>query len=69
MRVEKQLLSVREFADAIGVGESLAKKLVREQRIVSVTIGDRRLIPASAVRAYVDGLVAEATSDRELATA
>lgn len=58
--MDRQLLSIREFADVIGVGESLAKKLVREQRIVSVTIGDRRLIPASAVMAYVDELVGAA---------
>jgi excisionase family DNA binding protein len=63
LQVEKQLLSVREFATAIGVGESLAKKLVREGTVLSVRIGDRRLIPSQAVRTDVERLVAEAQAD------
>lgn len=58
--VEKQLLSVGEFADAIGVGETTAKRLLQEGRVLSVRVGDRRLVPATAVNDYVARLVAEA---------
>lgn len=67
--MEKQLLSIPEFCEVTGLGETLAKKLIREQRILSVKVGDRRLIPAQAVRDYVQGLIAEASAERELATA
>lgn len=58
--VEKQLLSVGEFADAIGVGETMAKRLLQEGSVLSVRVGDRRLVPAAAVKDYVDQLVAKA---------
>jgi hypothetical protein len=51
-----------------GIKDTLGKKLIREGRVLSVRIGDRRLIPTSAVRAYVDSLIAEAAAGRELAT-
>jgi excisionase family DNA binding protein len=67
--MEKQLLSIPEFCEVTGIGETLTKRLIRERRILSVRVGDRRLIPAQAVREYVGQLMAEAAADRELATA
>lgn len=64
--MEQLLLSVNEFAAAVGIGEFLAKKLIRENQVVSVKIGDRRLVPAGEARAFVDRLIAEATAQREL---
>lgn len=65
--MDKQLLSIKEFAEAVSIGESLAKKLIREGTVLSVHIGDRRLVPASAVQEYVDSLIAEAEAEREAA--
>ena len=58
----KLLMSVREFAGAVGVGESTAKLLVRDKAIESVTIGGRRLVPTDAVVEYVKNLRATARS-------
>ena len=58
--MEKQLLSVLEFAHVIGVGETAAKKLIREKTVLSVKVGDRRLIPTQAVQEYVDRLIVNA---------
>ena len=60
--MEKTLLSVDEFCATIGVRQSTAKKLIREGKVLSVKIGDRRLIPVSAVRQFVDELVAQAAA-------
>ena len=67
--MEKLLLSLPEFCTATGIGPTLGKRLIREGRVVSVLIGDRRLIPVAEARAYVERLVAEANDGRELATA
>jgi excisionase family DNA binding protein len=58
--MDKQLLSLREFCEVTGVGETTAKKLLRERVVLSVKVGDRRLIPAQAVKDYVERLVGEA---------
>jgi len=60
----KELLSVAEFAEAISVSERNAKKLIAAGTVLSVKIGDRRLVPATAMRAYVEQLVAEAQDKR-----
>jgi excisionase family DNA binding protein len=57
--MDQQLLSIRDFCQVTGIGETMAKKLVRENRVLSVKIGDRRLIPAKAVAAYVEQLISE----------
>lgn len=53
------LISPEEAAEQLRVGRSTVHDLIRSRRLVSVKIGRRRLIPAEAVRAYVDSLVAE----------
>jgi excisionase family DNA binding protein len=62
--MDKLLLSIPEFANRLGIGPSLAKKLVREGRVLTVKIGDRRLIPVDAVDAYIKQLVATAHPPR-----
>lgn len=62
--MHKELLSVEEFAETISVSPRTAKNLIARGDVVSVKIGDRRLIPAAAVRGYVDRLVATAEQDR-----
>jgi len=63
------LKSVTEAGQRLGVKETMVKKLIRDGQLLSVKIGDRRLIPNSAIDAYIERLVGEATSERELATA
>lgn len=62
--MDKLLLSVPEFCQVTGIGPTLGKRLVREGAVISVKIGDRRLIPATAARDYVDQLVANAQGER-----
>lgn len=62
--MDKQLLSILEFAESIGVSERFAKILVQRGAVTSVKIGSRRLVPASAVRDYVASLIAEAQGER-----
>jgi hypothetical protein len=61
--MEKLLLSFSEFCEVTGIGPTLGKKLIRENRVVSVRIGERRLIPVAEARAYVQRLVAEAAAE------
>jgi excisionase family DNA binding protein len=58
--MEKLLLSITDFCDATSLGPTMVKTLIRQGRIPSVKIGDRRLIPAQAARDYVSRLLAEA---------
>jgi excisionase family DNA binding protein len=53
-------LSIPEFCQTVGLGETMAKRLIREGQVLSVKVGDRRLVPTTAVREYVARLVAEA---------
>lgn len=55
--MDKLLLSIPELADRLGIGTSMAKKLIREGDILSVKIGDRRLIPESVLTEYIADLV------------
>jgi hypothetical protein len=65
--MDKQLLSISEFAQAVGIGQTLAKKLVRGGEVISVLIGHRRLIPVREVEVYVQSLISEAKAEREAA--
>jgi len=52
-------MSPEEAAELLRVGRSTVYDLMRSRRLVSIKIGRRRLVPAAAVTAYIDGLVAE----------
>lgn len=56
----KLFLSLPETADALGVGLTTVKKLVRTGEIPSVKIGDRRLVPVEGATAYAASLVRKA---------
>lgn len=58
------LKSVPEAGLVLGIRDSLVRKLIREGTLLSVKVGDRRLIPTSAIRAYIARLVAEAEQER-----
>jgi excisionase family DNA binding protein len=57
--VDKLLMSPEEAAELLRVGRSTVYDLMRSRQLVSIKIGRRRLIPAGAVTAYIDNLVAE----------
>jgi excisionase family DNA binding protein len=46
------MLSVPEAAEQLGVGTTKLKQLVAGGELASVTIGRRRLVPASSLRAF-----------------
>jgi excisionase family DNA binding protein len=46
------MLSVPEAAKQLGVGTTKLKQLIGSGQLASVTIGRRRLVPASSVRAF-----------------
>jgi excisionase family DNA binding protein len=46
------MLSVPEAAEQLGVGTTKLKQLIAGGELASVTIGRRRLVPASSVRAF-----------------
>jgi excisionase family DNA binding protein len=46
------MLSVPEAAEQLGVGTTKVKQLIAGGQLASVTIGRRRLVPASSVHAF-----------------
>jgi excisionase family DNA binding protein len=58
--VERELLSVAEACEVLGLGEWTVKQLIRSGALASVKIRDRRLIPRQAIREYIERLLAEA---------
>ena len=45
----KLAYSIAEAAQALGIGRTLAMKLVREGQLRSIKVGRRRLVPAAAL--------------------
>ncbi len=54
-QVPKLAYSVKEFGQAVGIGRSLAYQLVRSGKIKVRQVGDRLIIPASAVMEFLEG--------------
>jgi excisionase family DNA binding protein len=51
-----ELLTVAEAAARLRISKWLLYNLIRSRRLRSIRIGDRRLIPVAALRAFLDGL-------------
>ena len=51
----KYLMSIREAAEALGVGRSTAYGLMAQGKLATIQIGRRRLIPTESVLAIVKG--------------
>lgn len=51
------LLSVDEAARLLGIGRTVVYRLLSQGNLRSVKVGGRRLVPRSAVDAFVDELV------------
>ena len=56
--------SVKETGRVLGISDGLTKRLLREHKLLSVRIGDRRSIPSSAIRQFQQQLVQEAEDER-----
>ena len=46
---QKRVYSIREAAQALGIGRTLAIKLVRSGQLRSIKLGRRRVVPAAAL--------------------
>ena len=62
---EKLLLSIPEVMEITGLGRSLLVEKLLHHEIGSVKIGRRRLIPRTAILAYVAALVKDQIGDGE----
>ena len=59
-RVTPVLFSVPEAMEMLGMSRTVIYELTRSGRLVTVTQGRRRLVPASAIDDYVALLLVEA---------
>ncbi|MFF5427038.1 MULTISPECIES: helix-turn-helix domain-containing protein [unclassified Streptomyces] len=55
-----ELLTVPEVMERLKLGRSMVYDLIRSRRLVSITIGRSRRIPADAVRDFIAGQIEEA---------
>lgn len=53
--MEPLLYSVPETAELLGIGRSKTYELIAARKILTVTIGRRRLVKAESVRAIANG--------------
>jgi len=56
------MLSIPEAAQRLGIGTTKVKQLIAAGRLPSVTIGRRRLVPATRLQAFADTDGAEVAS-------
>ncbi|MFI8767849.1 helix-turn-helix domain-containing protein [Streptomyces sp. R-07] len=55
-----ELLTVPEVMARLKLGRSTVYDLIRSRRLVSITIGRSRRVPADAVRDFIDNQIEEA---------
>jgi excisionase family DNA binding protein len=55
MNVERLLCSIPEAAIALGVSRSKTYELISEGRLLTVSIGRRRLVRTESIRAIANG--------------
>ena len=65
METERRALSVDEAALQLGVGRSLAWKLVNEGRLRSIRAGHRVLIPVAALTEFLAGGTSESKAQSD----
>ena len=52
---DRYLLSIKKAAEALSIGRSKTYQLINEGKLLTITIGRRRLVKANSLRAIVDG--------------
>ncbi|MFF9853836.1 helix-turn-helix transcriptional regulator [Streptomyces litmocidini] len=55
-----ELLTVPEVMERLKLGRSTVYDLIRSRRLVSITIGRARRVPADAIRDFIDNQIEEA---------
>jgi excisionase family DNA binding protein len=55
-----ELLTVPEVMARLKLGRSTVYDLIRSRRLVSITIGRSRRVPADAIRDFIDNQIEEA---------
>ena len=55
-----ELLTVPEVMARLKLGRSTVYDLIRSRRLVSITIGRSRRVPADAIRDFIDNRIEEA---------
>ncbi|MFD4863630.1 helix-turn-helix domain-containing protein [Streptomyces atratus] len=55
-----ELLTVPEVMTRLKLGRSTVYDLIRSRRLVSITIGRSRRVPADSVRDFIDNQIEEA---------
>ena len=63
--VDRLLLGIEDVQRALGVKRSMVFSLLQRGDLVSTRIGRRRLVPVTALEAYVERLQAESGESRE----
>lgn len=63
MTVDGELLDIHSAAVRLHVSDSMVKNEIRRGRLGSVKLGDRRLVPPSALERYIDLLKRESDVD------
>jgi excisionase family DNA binding protein len=54
--IAPRLFSINQAASHLGIGRTATYALLKTGRLKSITIGRRRLIPADAIDAFINGL-------------
>ena len=57
INLEKLALSVSQAAEVLGIGRSLCYRLVKSNRIPSVKLGERFIIPKEALEKFISNEV------------
>ena len=52
---ERYLLSIKKAAEALSIGRSKTYQLINEGKLLTISIGRRRLVTAKSVQAIVNG--------------
>ncbi len=55
MPIPVQLMSIKEAAQALGIGRSTTYSLIAEGKLLTICIGRRRLVRADSVRSVANG--------------
>ena len=62
-RVPRQMLTVEQAAEALGIGRTTMFALIKAREIETVRIGRLRRVPADAIDTYTHRLITEQTTD------
>ncbi len=56
MTVEKMVYNIDEAAEQLGIGRTFAYQLIREGRLPSIKLGNRRLIAKADLEVFIENL-------------